>query len=92
MELKLRARLSAYSKVDSIGSNSLPDPSTGNVGDVLGVGSSGGYELVPTVTTSDIDELFAETDSKATSITKDEIDSLFDDTTVSLAQIDSLFS
>lgn len=75
MEIKLRARLAAYSKIDSIES------------------------LTQRVPNSAIDSLFDGTNAYDI-VTKEDIDTMFspdssnpeDDTKVSYAQIDSLFS
>lgn len=102
MDIKLRARLSAYTKIDSIENlnTSLPDPSLGNCGDVFGVGSNGEYTTYPSIRREDIDTLFASsTDAKP--VEKDEIDTLFKQTiepeddvevgSVSFSDIDKLF-
>ena len=96
MDIKLRARLSAYSKVSSLSSVSLPNPLEGSVGDVVGVGDSGKYELFSKVTHEQIDSLFEGELDNPRVVTKDEIDTLFEEEpskylTVSRAQIDSLF-
>lgn len=96
-DIKLRARLSAYSKIESIqGLNqSLPDP------DVIGPGSSvvvspeGNYVPMTPVTDSQIDQLFQDVNDPS-AVTKDEIDTLFpaeesSKETVTFADIDSLF-
>lgn len=91
MELKLRAKLTAYSKLDiTSASSGLPDASELDAGSVVGVGEAGEYELFPTVTYGEIDSLF-DPQSQPTSVTKDEIDSLFDDQSVTKQDIDSLF-
>ena len=79
MEIKLRARLSAYSKVDSFSaSNSiLPDTTlAGAEGSILGVGSQGKFTLFPTLSEEKIDSLF-ETQGPGV-VQKSEIDSLFE--------------
>lgn len=92
MELKLRAKLTAYSKLDitSSPSSGLPHASELDAGSVVGVSEAGQYELFPTVTCDEIDSLF-DPQSQPTSVTKDEIDSLFDDQSVTKQDIDSLF-
>lgn len=105
MDIKLRARLSAYSKIESLPtSTTIPDPDVYNSGNVLGVNDEGRYTLFPQVENEDIDELFTDTDLSRF-VTKEEIDTLFDkqetndsednlsDTSsnVSKADIDSLF-
>lgn len=81
MDIKLRARLSAYSKIESIdGVNSnVPAPDATAAGNVLGVNNSGKYTLFPTVSTAEIDTLFEPEDEEP------EI------STVSYADSDSLF-
>lgn len=98
MDIKLRARLSAYSKVESItsasnSSASIPDPDILSAGHVLGVNNSGKYTLFPSIESSDIDTLFEDTSTDET-ITKEEIDTLFPDEkpkSVTKCEIDSLF-
>lgn len=76
MEIKLRARLSAYTKIESIqNSANIPDPDIAMAGNVLGVNNKGKYTLFPHSESTDIDELFSNVDL-TTSITKEEIDSL----------------
>lgn len=78
MDIKLRARLSAYSKVESIsGLNSnIPSPDVTAAGNVLGVNNSGNYTLFPTVSTPEIDNLFSDV-RMITTVTNEEIDTLF---------------
>ena len=78
MDIKLRARLSAYSKVESIcGLNSnIPAPDATAAGNVLGVNNSGNYTLFPTVSTPEIDTLFSDVRT-ITTVTNEEIDTLF---------------
>ena len=78
MDIKLRARLSAYSKVESIsGLNSnIPAPDVTAAGNVLGVNNSGNYTLFPSVSTPEIDNLFSDVGTNTT-VTKEEIDTLF---------------
>ena len=80
MDIKIRARLSAYSKIASVEgvSTSLPLPGIDNVGAVLGVGNEGQYTLFPTVKNEQVDEMFLGMDV-AQSVEKDEIDTLFKD-------------
>ena len=96
MDIKLRARLSAYSKVSSI-STQIPLPESSDSGSVLGVNESGKYELYPRVSHESIDSLFTGQLDEPRVITKNEIDTLFENTdtdtkSVSRSQIDSLFS
>lgn len=66
MDIKLRARLSAYSKIDPITSGAatpLPTPTPENIGDVVGVSASGQYTLFPRVSKEQIDSLFATPDA-----------------------------
>ena len=97
MDIKLRARLSAYSKIESIsGLNSItPVPDATAAGSVLGVNNTGNYTLFPTVSTAEIDNLFGDVGTDDI-VTKEEIDTLFKEeepeiTTVSFADIDALF-
>lgn len=97
MDIKLRARLSAYSKIESLsGLNSnTPVPDATAAGSVLGVNNSGNYTLFPTVSESEIDKLFGDV-GQDDIVTKDEIDTLFpdeqvNDEPVSKDQIDTLF-
>ena len=88
MNIKLKARLSAYSKVDAIYA-SVPKVSKEDI-DKLFEGTNS------IVTKDDIDTLF-ETDFKESVISRDQIDTLFENnssekiTTVSFDAIDSLF-
>lgn len=94
MDIKLRARLSAYSKVDSIGhlQTFIPDPTSAADGTVLGV-DTGKYTLLSALNTGDIDNMFQE--SSVTVVGKDQIDELFADATepqsVTKDEIDKLF-
>jgi len=60
MDIKLRARLSAYSKIESISSiaNNMPDASATEVGHVVGVGDNGQYTLFPPVGQAEVESLF----------------------------------
>ena len=78
MDIKLRARLSAYSKVESIQTGvTKPDPELAHAGKILGVNTSGNYTLFDSVDKQKINSLFADSTPAATTITKDEIDGLF---------------
>lgn len=93
MDIKIRARLSAYSKVDSMPSiddikiDSVPEQDI----DTLFKGEP----TETTVTKDEIDELFKDL-TKDESVTKDEIDTLFNTTevedTVDKEEIDTLFT
>lgn len=95
MNIKIRARLAAYSKIDSNISSNLPSPGTNSVGAVLGVGENGNYELFQNVREPNIDTLFTDT-NEPTLVTKDTIDTLFDvgdiDVAVQKDKIDTLFT
>lgn len=98
MDIKLRARLSAYSKIESINglTSNTPVPDATAAGSVLGVNNSGNYTLFPTVSHAEIDTLFGNVGTDDI-VTKDEIDTLFPEeepevSTVSFADIDSLFN
>ena len=101
MDIKLRARLSAYGRLSvesTSGGSDLPTPSINNVGNVVGVGSTGNYELFSRVTQSEIDSLFNTKPEQSNTVTKDDIDTLFDSVSetsyvrVSEKDIDSLFA
>lgn len=95
MDIKLRARLSAYSKLESISgiNNTIPTPDETRIGSVLGVGEDGKYQFFGKVTTEQIDNEFGAMPEKVT--THDEIDTLFpedpDVDAVTKEDIDSLF-
>ena len=95
MDIKLNARLAAYSKIDSLDSNKFPKPDSSNAGDVLGVTGNGEYGLIDCVTNESIDTLFDGQITPAVSVNKDTIDTLFTDDQdveiVSKEAIDSLF-
>lgn len=97
MDIKLRARLSAYSKIESINglTSNTPVPDATAAGSVLGVNNSGNYTLFPTVSHAEIDNLFGDVGTDDI-VTKDEIDTLFPeeevkDEPVTKDQIDTLF-
>ena len=78
MDIRLRARLSAYSKVDSISSScNVPVPDVVDSGSVLGVNEEGQYTFFKNTKHEDVDELFTDTDL-TTFVTKEEINSLFE--------------
>lgn len=82
MDIKLRARLSAYSKIESVSglnNNTLPDPDTLTPGTVIGVSQSGTFVPVGSVTQEDVDTLFTDVSKDPQVVTKEEIDSLFSD-------------
>ena len=95
MDIKIRARLSAYSKIDSNISSNLPSPGTGSVGAIVGVGSDGTYTLFHNVDESNVDTLFTTT-TQPSLVTKDTIDTLFvvedKEPSVPKDQIDTLFT
>lgn len=96
MDIKIRARLSAYSKISSVeGLNtSLPLVGEGDAGAVLGVSETGTYTLFPTVTKEKVDEMFLDVAGPST-VDKETIDTLFEEekehTAVTKEEIDSLF-
>ena len=98
MDIKLRARLSAYAKVSSIESpsNNLPSTEYAQEGDIVGVNGNGEFTMVSSVEQNEIDTLFDST-QEPESVKKDDIDTLFekeetdDESTVTHSQIDSLF-
>lgn len=100
MDIKLRARLSAYSKVATVSDNnsssnpSIPFPDVIAAGSVLGVNDNGKYTLYPKINTNDIDTLFTTLDEPDT-VDKVDIDGLFENidkpNTVDKTDIDTLF-
>ena len=97
MDIKLRAKLSAYSRVSELISNSttkLPEIGENDNGKVVGV-DNGNYTLFPTIQKPDIDTLF-EKKSEDETVTKEEIDTLFPEKdvadSVTKGQIDTLFN
>lgn len=95
MEMKIRARLSAYSKVDSMSGLGVPAATEENAGAVLAVDATGNYSLVSSVSSSQVDDLFNE-EVFPEIVDKDTIDSLFetvieDDRPISKDEIDNLF-
>ncbi len=83
MDIKLRARLSAYSKIESVpqsgSEGGLPDTNLIPPGTVVGVGENGTFIPVPSITKEDVDTLFTDVDDEENNVvTKEEIDSLFD--------------
>lgn len=97
MDIKLRARLSAYSKIESINglTSNTPVPDATAAGSVIGVNNSGNYTLFPTVSRAEIDNLFGDVGTDDV-VTKDDIDTLFPeeevrDEPVTKDQIDTLF-
>lgn len=76
MNIKLHAKLAAYSKVTNV--NQFPEPTESDIGGFVGVGTDGQYTIFKNVTETKIDEMFeenSETDVVATN--KSLIDSLF---------------
>ncbi len=92
MNIKLRARLTAYSKIETATDTqpSIPDATPESSGGILGVNSSGDYTIYPSVTKDDIDSLF--------NYSHTDVDMLFptdsesDGSTISRKEIDSLFN
>lgn len=86
-EIKLRARLSAYSKIESLQelNETLPDPDTLTPGSSVVVSPEGDYVPMTAVTNEEIDSLFngnnedddATEDELPEAVTFEEIDSLF---------------
>lgn len=81
MDIKLRARLSAYSKIESVAQSSsgTPIPDSSNAGSLVGVSKDGEYTLYSTVSKHEIDSLFMDVVPDDV-VTKDQIDSLFPNT------------
>ena len=91
MEIKLRARLAAYSKLDSIENNAPAVPNSA----IDSLFKDGRFDYV--VTKEDIDTVLFATMEKDRVVDDAEIDTLFTSTTepdrkVSYAEIDSLFN
>lgn len=90
MDIKLRARLSAYSKVDSFASSSIASVPEQDI-DTLFVNEP----VDGTVTKDEIDKLFVSEPEEFGTVTKDTIDTLFKTeektTTVEKDHIDTLF-
>lgn len=85
-EIKLRARLSAYSKIESLQelNETLPDPDSLPAGSGIVVSPEGDYVPMTAVTTDEIDALFnanneedPEEEELPEAVTFAEIDSLF---------------
>ena len=97
MDIKLRARLSAYSKIESLEGlqTHVPVPNTEDYGSVLGVGGNGKYTLFPRITNADMDSQLGVIETPDL-VTKDSIDTLFKEETepvaVDKATIDTLFT
>lgn len=96
MDIKLRARLSAYSKIDSVEavSSNVPLPDATKAGNVLGVSNTGVYTLFPSINQERVDTLFTD-EEVDTTVLKDEIDTLFIEThapvVVTKDAVDTLF-
>ena len=95
MEMKIRARLSAYSKVDSMSGMGVPAADVSNAGAILTVDENGQYRLMSSISNEQVDNLFTE-EIAPTVVDKDTIDSLFKETAederpVGKEEIDSLF-
>lgn len=79
MEIKLRARLKAYGKLN-VSQIDLPAPSLEDAGKFLGVGMTGNYALFENAEKKDIDNLFDGTNNtipEPDESVKNLIDSLF---------------
>jgi hypothetical protein len=95
MEMKIRARLSAYSKVDSISGMGVPAADASNAGAILTVDENGQYRLMSSISNEQVDNLFTE-EILPDIVDKDTIDTLFketveDDRPIGKEEIDSLF-
>lgn len=62
MNINIRARLSAYSKID-LSDVTLPVPGEGDNNSVLGLDDNGNYSLLDVATERDIDKLFEDDES-----------------------------
>lgn len=58
MDIKIKAKLSAYTKIN--GFTSLPLPKPENVGKVLGVGEEFDYEFFSPISNEEIDEILGD--------------------------------
>ena len=76
MEIKLHARLKAYSKYNPE-ANTFPIPTEEDSGKFLGVNSQGEYVLFANASETKIDGLFNGTSNSSNSENKNLIDSLF---------------
>lgn len=74
-DIKLRAKLRAYGKLD-ISQNSLPHPTSADAGKFLGISTDGNYVLFDNATEAQIDEIINESDDVQSS-KKSFIDSMF---------------
>ena len=92
MNIKLRARLTAYSKIETTTDTepSIPDDTPESSGGIQGVNSSGDYTIYPSVTRDDIDSLFNYSDTDVDTLFLD--DSELDASTINRKEIDSLFN
>ena len=78
MDIKLRARLSAYTKIESLSGlqSNVPSPDATAAGNVLGVNDIGKYTLFPSAGREEIDTLFTDIVGPEV-VTKDNINDLF---------------
>lgn len=78
MNIKLHAKLAAYSKISEIKNEmELPEPTFSDIGGFVGVGVDGKYTIFKNVSQSRIDELFTEEGIEVNTTNKALIDSLF---------------
>ncbi len=78
MNIKLRARLRAYGKLD-ISQDYLPHPTKEDAGKFLGIGNNGTYTLFENATKEHIDDIINNNASENVSESKKSfIDSMFD--------------
>lgn len=78
MDIKLRARLRAYGKLD-ISQDYMPHPTKEDAGKFVGIGSDGNYTLFENATEEHIDNIINETSVNDIPDTKKSfIDSMFD--------------
>lgn len=78
MNIKLHAKLAAYSKISDIKTEmGLPEPTPSDIGGFVGVGVDGKYTIFKNVSRSRIDELFTEEGIDVNATNKALIDSLF---------------
>lgn len=75
MNIKLHAKLAAYTKVTNV--NQFPEPTSSDIGGFVGVGTDGQYTIFKNVSENKIDDLFEGEEIEVTSNNKSLIDSLF---------------
>ena len=77
MNIKLRARLKAYGKLD-ISQDYLPHPTIDDAGKFVGIGVDGKYTLFENATEKQIDDIVNNKSDNITNTKKSFIDSMFE--------------